>query len=259
MATRIIALVSGSVGVGTTLITAHLGLALVRMTRSVVEIDTDVGKTSLGACMGVQDRFDADLVDVMDGRCTIRQALVKVERHVELYMLRLAQERQVDALKATDLMRVCNQLRGECEFILIDSGANQDHLDMMLSIADEFVLITVPHPAMLPAANQVVMRINNKRKPCWLIVNHAKPELYKHRQVRTPYQLSDSLNIPLVGVIEEAEVTTTSDCMVSNNYEQHQMAKACDDIARRLLGEQVPTSKQYGSGERLWRRLVNRL
>lgn len=255
--TRIIAFVSGSVGVGTTFTTVHLGMALARMNKCVVEIDADVGEASLGSCMGVQDRFDADLFDVLDGRCSIRQALVRVERHVEIYILRLTQNPPMDAVKTIDLMRVCDQLRGECDFILIDSDAEVGYFDIMLALADEFVLVTVPDPAMLPAAKLIAARLNTKRKPCWLIVNRSNLELVKRRQLRSPYQLSDMLNIPLVGVIEEAEMEPANDSMVSIHNEQQPLDKSCDDTARRLLGEQVPFDKRYGSGGRLWRRLVS--
>lgn len=258
MATRIIAFVSGSVGVGTTLTTARLGMALARMKKCVVEIDANVGEASLGACMGVQDRFDSDLIDVLDGRCSVRQALVRVERHVELYILRLTQNPPVDAVKTIDLMRVCDQLRGECDFILIDSGADAVYFDIVLALADELVLVTVPDPAMLPAAKRIAVRSGAKRKPRWLIVNRSSPELMKRRRICSPYQLSDMLNIPLAGVIEETEMESANDSKVSVHNEQQLFFKSYDDIAQRLMGEQVPFDKRYGSGGRLWRRLVNK-
>ena len=90
---EVIVVTSGKGGVGKTTSTANIGTGLARMNKKVVLIDTDIGLRNLDVVMGLENRIIYNLVDVVEGNCRIRQALIKDKRYPTLYLLPAAQTR----------------------------------------------------------------------------------------------------------------------------------------------------------------------
>ena len=88
---EIIVVTSGKGGVGKTTTTANIGAGLSRLGKKVLVIDTDLGLRNLDVVMGLENRIVYNLVDVVNGSCRLKQALIKDKRHPELYMLPSAQ------------------------------------------------------------------------------------------------------------------------------------------------------------------------
>src|SRR4030042_1543686 len=105
MAGRVITITSGKGGVGKTTATANLAAALAKNGRKVVAIDADVGLRNLDLVMGLENRIVYDLVDVIEGRCRLRQAMIRDKRMEGLYMLPAAQTRDKTAVSTSDLVR----------------------------------------------------------------------------------------------------------------------------------------------------------
>src|SRR4029079_667788 len=120
---RVITVTSGKGGVGKTTTTANLGTALAMHGQRVVVVDADIGLRNLDVVMGLENRIVYDLVDVVEGRCRLRQALIKDKRFPELFLLPAAQTRDKDAVTPDDMIALCNQLRAEFDYILFDSPA----------------------------------------------------------------------------------------------------------------------------------------
>lgn len=123
MSASVITITSGKGGVGKTTVTANLAAALAMMGKKVVALDADIGLRNLDVVMGLENRIVYDLVDVVEGRCRLRQAMIKDKRFDELYLIPAAQTRDKSAVSPSDMLLVCDQLRQEMDFVLIDSPA----------------------------------------------------------------------------------------------------------------------------------------
>ena len=243
MPTRVITITSGKVGVGKTTTTANLGVALARLGQRVAVIDTDIGLRSLDTVMGLQNRIIYDVVDLVEGRCRIRQALIRDKLLPELYLLPAAQTRDKSAISPADMVRVVEQLRGECEFVLIDSPAGIElGFRNACAPADEFILVTTPDSVSVQDADRVLGILEGQDcDSLSLVVNRVRPELVRRKDMRRPEEIVETLSVELLGIVPEAE-----DVLVSGSrgtpiaHDQRSLAgRAYHNMARRLLGEQV--------------------
>ena len=64
---RVVVITSGKGGVGKTTTTANVGLSLARLGFSVVAIDADVGLRNLDLLLGLENRVNYTLVEVLNG------------------------------------------------------------------------------------------------------------------------------------------------------------------------------------------------
>nr|MBC8446122.1 septum site-determining protein MinD [Chloroflexota bacterium] len=123
MPARVITITSGKGGVGKTTATANLSVALALSGKRVVAIDADIGLRNLDVVMGLENRIVFDIVDVAEGYCRLHQALIRDKRVPELHLLPAAQTRDKTAISPEDMIRLCDQMRDDFDFILIDSPA----------------------------------------------------------------------------------------------------------------------------------------
>jgi len=244
VSTRVITVTSGKGGVGKTTTVANVGVALAKHGQRVVVIDTDIGLRNLDMMLGLQNRIIYDLVDLVEGRCRMQQALIRDRLLEELYLLPAAQTRTKSAVSPADMMRVCNQLRGECDFVLVDSPAGIDEgFRNAIAPADEFVLVVTPEANSVQGADRVMGLIEAKHPAqCGLVINRLRPELVNRRRSLSPTTILETLDVDLLGIVPEAEevlVANGQGIPVAHNDESL-AAQAYHNIARRILGEQVP-------------------
>src|SRR5207237_660090 len=128
MDSRVITITSGKGGVGKTTTTANLGTALAMQGKRVAVVDSDIGLRNLDAVMGLENRIVYDLVDVVEGQCRLRQALIKDKRLPELYLLPAAQTRDKNAVTSGQMEQLCQQLRREFAFVVIYYIAGMDQV-----------------------------------------------------------------------------------------------------------------------------------
>lgn len=257
--TRIITITSGKGGVGKTTTTANLGTALARLGQRVVVIDTDIGLRNLDVVMGLQNRIIYDVVDLVEGRCRIRQALIRDRNLEELYLLPAAQSRDKSAVSPADMMRVIQQLRGECDFVLIDSPAGiESGFRNAVAPAEEFLLVTTPDVAAVQDVDRVLGILEAEgRGPTRLVINRLRPELVRRREMLSPDEILDRLSVALLGLVPDNE-----DVLVANskgtpiaNQARSLVGKAYHNMARRLMGENVPYIAVLGGRKSIWQRL----
>ena len=86
---EVMVITSGKGGVGKTTTTANIGTGLALLGYSVVLIDTDIGLRNLDVVMGLENRIIYNLVDVVEGNCRMKQALIRDKRYPNLYLLPL--------------------------------------------------------------------------------------------------------------------------------------------------------------------------
>jgi septum site-determining protein MinD len=244
MPTRVITVTSGKGGVGKTTTTANLGVALAKLGRRVVVIDTDIGLRNLDVVMGLQNRIIYDIVDLVEGRARLRQALIRDRALEELYLLPAAQSRDKSSVSPADMMQVCEQLRGECDFVLIDSPAGIElGFRNAVAPADEFVLVTTPDESAIQDVDRVLGLLEAEgRTATRLVINRIRPELVRRNDMLSPAQILDRLAIQLLGVMPENEEVLLANAhgMPIAHDLRSTAGKAYNAMARRLLGEDVP-------------------
>ena len=84
---KTIVITSGKGGVGKTTSTANIGTALALQGKKVCLIDMDIGLRNLDVVLGLENRIIYDIVDVVEGRAKIHQALIKDKSFDDLLFL----------------------------------------------------------------------------------------------------------------------------------------------------------------------------
>ncbi|MFQ6101203.1 MAG: septum site-determining protein MinD [Anaerolineae bacterium] len=260
MAARVLTITSGKGGVGKTTLAANLGVALAMQGQRVVVIDADVGLRNLDVMLGLENRIVYDLVDVIEGRCRLRQALVRDKRLSELFLLPAAQTRDKSAVQPDDMVRLCESLREQHDFILIDSPAGiEQGFRYAVAPADEVLIVTNPEVAAVRDADRVIGLIEAEEKgPGQLVINRIKPEMVRRGEMLAIADVIELLAIDLVGIVPEEEailIAGNRGQPLAFSSDSSLAGQAFHNIARRLRGEDVPflTLREQGVFERLFR------
>ncbi len=244
MAAKVITITSGKGGVGKTTATANLSVALALLGQRVVAIDADIGLRNLDVVMGLENRIVYDIVDVTEGYCRLRQALIKDKRVSELYLLPAAQSRDKTAVSPEDMIRLCNQLRNDFDIVLIDSPAGiEQGFRNAIAPADKTLIITTPNVAAVRDADRIIGLVEAEEKgPASLIINRLRPEMVRYGNMLTTEDVIEILAIDLIGIVpeDEALVISTNKGVPIVLDNKAPASLAFHNIARRLLGEEVP-------------------
>lgn len=241
---RVIVLTSGKGGVGKTTTTANLAVALARSGRKVVAIDADIGLRNLDVVLGLENRIVYSLVDVVEGTCRLRQALVKDKRVENLYLLPAAQTRTKDAVSPEQMVALCEELRKEFEFILLDSPAGIESGFRNAAVgADEALVVTTPEMSAVRDADRIIGMLESMGKaPIRLIVNRLRPKMVREGNMLDVQDVLDILAVDLIGVVpdDDSVVTSTNRGEPLTLNPVSPAASSLTNIARRLLGEEIP-------------------
>ncbi len=241
---RVITITSGKGGVGKTTTTANLGAALAMQGARVAVIDADIGLRNLDVVMGLENRIVYDLVDVVEGRARLRQALIKDKRLPELCLLPAAQTRDKDSVRPDEMIGLIEQLNGEFDYILIDSPAGiEGGFRNAIAGANEVVIITTPEVSAVRDADRIVGLVEAAEKgPPHLVINRIKPRLVNRGEMFSVEDVVEMLAINLLGIVPEDEtIVTSTNRGEAAVFDQRSFAgQAFINIARRLNGEDVP-------------------
>lgn|SRR5574341_895411 len=258
MAAQVITVSSGKGGVGKTTAVANIAVALASNGSKVVCVDGDIGLRNLDVVMGLENRIVYDIVDVIEGRCKLRQAMIRDKHLTELYLIPAAQTRDKSAVSPSDMTRLCNELRNDTDFILIDSPAGIERgFRNAIAPADRVLVITNPEISAVRDADRVVgiLEAEEKRSTA-LIINRLNPSLVKQHDMLSAADVLDLLGIQLIGIVPEDEgVIVSSNRGVPVVQDPKSRAgQAFRNIAKRIKGENVPfmdLEKQDGLWDRL--------
>ncbi|HEX8991802.1 MAG TPA: septum site-determining protein MinD [Anaerolineales bacterium] len=260
MTSQVITISSGKGGVGKTTAVANIAVALAATGARVVCVDGDIGLRNLDVVMGLENRIVYDLVDVIEGRCKLRQAMIRDKHLPELFLIPAAQTRDKNAVSPSDMVRVCNELRPDVDFILIDSPAGIERgFRNAIAAADRVIVVTNPEVSAVRDADRVIglLEADEKRSPA-LIINRLNATLVKQHDMLSSDDVLDLLGVPLIGIVPEDEAV-----IVSSNRGtpvaldmKSRAGQAFRNVARRIKGEEVPfleMEKQAGLWDRLQR------
>jgi len=244
MDSRVITITSGKGGVGKTTTTANLGTALAMQGKKMVVVDADIGLRNLDAVLGLENRIVYDLVDVVEGQCRLRQALIKDKRLPDLYLLPAAQTRDKNAVNSVQMEQLCQQLRKELDFVLIDSpaGIEQGFRNAIVG-ADEIIIVANPEMASVRDADRIIGLVEAADKPePRLILNRLRADMVRRGDMMDVADVLEVLGIDLLGIVPEDEmiIITTNKGEPAVYEKRSRAGRAYLNAAQRLLGEEVP-------------------
>ena len=182
---EVIVITSGKGGVGKTTTTANLGAALALAEKRVVLVDTDIGLRNLDVVMGLENRIVYDIVDVVERRCKLRQALVKNKRYQELYLLPAAQTRDKSAITEEEMVKLVNELKEDFDFILIDcpAGIEQGFKNAIAGATRALVVTTAEISAIRDADRIIALIEAAEIKNPELLINRLRPEMVRKGEI----------------------------------------------------------------------------
>lgn len=257
---KILVVTSGKGGVGKTTTTANLGTALAMFSNKVALVDADIGLRNLDVVMGLENRIVYDLVDVVEKKCKLKQALIKDKRFPELYVLPAAQTRDKSAVDPDQMKKLTDELREQFDFVLIDcpAGIEQGFQNAIVG-SDQAIIVTTPEVSAVRDADRIIglLEAAEKDSPV-LIVNRIKPHMVEKGAMMSIDDVLEVLAIDLLGIVPDDEkvVVTTNKGEPAVLDDQSLAGKAYNNIARRILGEEVPLLDiQQGKG--LWAKITH--
>ncbi len=245
MTGRVIVITSGKGGVGKTTTSANIGTALAKSGSSVVLIDTDIGLRNLDLLLGLENRIVYTLVDVVEERCKLKQALVKDKKNPNLCLLAAAQTRDKSAVTAEQLKGICEDLQKDFDFVLVDCPAGiEEGFKTAVSGATEAIVVTTPEMSAVRDADRIIGLLEAKEeiKSYKLLVNRVRPNMIQSNDMMSVEDVVDILSCDLIGVIPEDTgiITSTNRGEPIVNDEDSQAGKAYINVAKRIQGEDIP-------------------
>jgi septum site-determining protein MinD len=244
MTGKVITVTSGKGGVGKTTTVANIAVALALDGKKVVCIDGDIGLRNLDVVMGLENRIVYDIVDIVEGRCRTRQAMIRDKRLPELFLIPAAQTRDKNAVSPSDMVRLCDELREEMDWIIIDSPAGIERgFRNSIAAADKILIVTNPEMSAVRDADRVIglLEAEQKNAPS-LILNRLNPTLVKRGDMLSVEDVYDLLRIELIGIVPEDEnvILASNKGMPLAMETKTRAGQAFRNISRRLNGEEVP-------------------
>lgn len=243
---EVIVITSGKGGVGKTTTTANLGAALALRNKKVALVDTDIGLRNLDVVMGLENRIVYDIVDVVEEKCKLRQALIKDKRFNELFLLPAAQTRDKSAINEEQMKELIEKLKDEFEYILIDCPAGiEQGFKNAIAGADRAIVVTTAEISAIRDADRIIGLLEaSEIKNPELIINRIRPAMVKKGEMMDVDDIVDLLSIDLIGVVPDDEhiITQTNKGEPVVTKEKAPSGKAYIEIARRILGENVEVS-----------------
>ena len=244
MEAKVITVTSGKGGVGKTTATANLAVALAMEGAKVVCIDADIGLRNLDVVLGLENRIVYDIVDVVEGRCRLRQAMIRDKRLPELLLIPAAQTRDKSAISPSDMIKLCDDLRNDYDWILIDSPAGIERgFRNAIAPADHVLVITNPEVSAVRDADRIIGLIEAEEKgPARLIINRIRADMVKRGDMLAIDDILELLAVDLIGVIPEDEmvVMSTNRGLPVAIDGKSRAGQAFRNISKRLKGEDVP-------------------
>lgn len=241
---EVIVVTSGKGGVGKTTTTANIGTGLALSGKKVVLIDTDIGLRNLDVVMGLENRIVYDLVDVVEGFCRVKQALIKDKRFEGLYLLPAAQTRDKSAVSPQQMIKLCDELRDEFDYIVIDCPAGiEQGFKNAIAGADRAIVVTTPEVSAVRDADRIIGLLEaNEIKNPKLLVNRVRIDMVKRGDMMNIDDIIDILAIGLIGVVPDDEkiVVSTNRGEPAITDEKSAAGQAYRNIAKRIMGMEVP-------------------
>ncbi len=237
---EVIVVTSGKGGVGKTTITANLSIALSKLGKKVIAIDTDIGLRNLDVVMGLENNIVYNIVDVIEGNCRLHQAIIKDRKHSNLYLLPSAQSKDKDSIKPAQMVNLVEKLKTQYDYILIDCPAGiEQGFRNAIAAATTALVVTTPEVSAIRDADRIIGLLEKDGIGCmYLLVNKLRPELIKKGDMMSVEDVSEILGTEIIGSINDdvnvVIATNRGEALVDNNTA---IGKSITRIAEKITGE----------------------
>lgn len=239
-----IVVTSGKGGVGKTTTSANIATALASMGKKVVVVDGDTGLRNLDVLMGLENRIVFTLMDVIEEKCRLKQALIKDKRFPNLFLLPTAQTRDKNDINIEQMKKLIEDLKGEFDYIIIDCPAGiEQGFENAVVAADRALIVVNPEVTSVRDADRVIGKLDSKGvDDHQLIINRVNYEMTKNGDMLDINDILDSLAIKLIGAVpDDRSITISTNKGEPIVLDQKSAAgQAFRNIARRITGEDVP-------------------
>ena len=240
---EVMLITSGKGGVGKTTTTANIGTGLALLGYSVVLIDTDIGLRNLDVVMGLENRIIYNLVDVVEGNCRMKQALIRDKRCQNLYLLPSAQTRDKSSVNPGQMRKLVEDLREEFDYILLDCPAGiEQGFQNAIAGADRALVVTTPEVSAIRDADRIIGLLEaSQMQEIDLIVNRVRMDMVRRGDMMSVADVADILAVNVIGAVPDDE-----DVVISANQGEPLVdtdtvaGQAYLNICKRITGESVP-------------------
>ncbi|WP_026526582.1 septum site-determining protein MinD [Butyrivibrio sp. VCD2006] len=243
---EVIVVTSGKGGVGKTTTTANIGTALAKLNKKVVLIDTDIGLRNLDVVMGLENRIVYNLVDVVEGSCKVKQAMIRDKRYDTLFLLPAAQTKDKTSVTPDQMKKLSEELKQDFDYVIMDCPAGiEQGFKNAIAGAERAIVVTTPEVSAVRDADRIIGLLEaNEIGKTQLVVNRIRPEMVKRGDMMSADDVVDILAVELLGVVPDDEsiviATNNGEPLAGDNSLSGQ---AYMNICRRILGESVPFLK----------------
>ncbi len=240
---EVIVVTSGKGGVGKTTTSANVGTGLAMLGAKVVLIDTDIGLRNLDVVMGLENRIVYNLVDVVEGNCRMKQALIKDKRYPNLFLLPSAQTRDKSSVTPGQMRKIVDDLREEFDYILLDCPAGiEQGFQNAIAGADQAIVVTTPEVSAIRDADRITGLLEaGGISKIRLIVNRIRMDMVRRGDMMSVEDVTDILGLPILGAIPDDEeiviATNQGEPLVGSKSPAGQ---AYLNICKRVFGQEVP-------------------
>ena len=245
---EVIVITSGKGGVGKTTTSANIGCGLALAGKKTVLVDSDIGLRNLDVVMGLENRIVYDLVDVVEGTCRLKQALIKDKRYPGLFLLPAAQTRDKNAVSPEQMKKLCENIKDMgFDYIIIDCPAGiEQGFKNAIAGADRAIVVTTPEVSAVRDADRIIglLEANGLNNPM-LIVNRVRYDMVKRGDMMSVDDVKEILSEEVIGIVPDDE-----DIVVTTNKGEPAVAEgvskagmAYRNITSRIMGEEVPCLK----------------
>lgn len=256
---EVIVVTSGKGGVGKTTTSANVGTGLAKLNKKVVLIDTDIGLRNLDVVMGLENRIVYNLVDVIEGNCKAKQALIKDKKYPNLFLLPSAQTRDKTAVSPEQMKTLTEELKADFDYIILDCPAGiEQGFKNAVAGADRAIIVTTPEVSAIRDADRIIGLLEaGEMKRSDLLVNRIRMDMVSRGDMMSIEDVVDILSINLIGAVPDDE-----NVVVSTNQgeplvgDESLAGQAYMNICRRIIGEEVPFL-DLNAKNNIWHKLSN--
>ena len=240
---EVIVITSGKGGVGKTTTTANIGIGLAQIGKRIVVIDTDLGLRNLDVVLGLENKIVYNLVDVIEGKCRIKQALIHDKRYPELYLLPSAQTKDKTAVSPEQMKKLVEELKTDYDYILLDCPAGiEQGFQNAVAGAEHAIVVTTPEVSAIRDADRIIGLLEaNGIKKNDLIINRLRIDMVRRGEMMSVEDVTEILAVNLLGVIPDDE-----QIVIATNQGETVIGKDClsghayENICKRICGEELP-------------------